>query len=61
VTSHVAEFQYKCTDFYAPGCEASIRWDDAQLGIDWPVTASSVLLSQKDFAANLFSTADVFD
>jgi len=47
VTSDVAEFQYKCTDFYAPDCEASIRWDDAELGILWPGEGGPTL-SEKD-------------
>jgi dTDP-4-dehydrorhamnose 3,5-epimerase len=29
-------FAYKCTDYYDPGCERTIRWDDPQLGIAWP-------------------------
>src|SRR5690606_1475868 len=37
VTSEEAEFQYKCTDYYNPGDEYSIRWDDATLAIAWPL------------------------
>ncbi|MCL7743678.1 dTDP-4-dehydrorhamnose 3,5-epimerase [Guyparkeria hydrothermalis] len=48
VTSDVAEFQYKCTDFYAPDCEACIRWDDPTLDIHWGVDNPSPLLSEKD-------------
>ncbi len=57
VTSDVAEFQYKCTDFYAPDCEASIRWDDAQLSIDWPV-GGQTLVSAKDRQAPLLRNAE---
>ncbi|MFI9653001.1 dTDP-4-dehydrorhamnose 3,5-epimerase [Guyparkeria halopsychrophila] len=60
VTSDVAEFQYKCTDFYAPECEASIRWDDAELGIGWPVE-SRPLVSAKDGQAPSFRDAEYFD
>ena len=60
VTSDVAVFQYKCTDFYAPGCERSIRWDDADLGIDWPFDGGP-LISTKDAQAALFCNAEVFD
>ncbi len=59
VTSDVAEFQYKCTDFYSPDCEASIRWDDAELGIDWPVEGKP-LVSAKDGQAPSFRDAEHF-
>lgn len=47
VVSDVAEFQYKCTDFYAPECEGSIRWDDPEINIGWPCQ-DTPLLSSKD-------------
>jgi dTDP-4-dehydrorhamnose 3,5-epimerase len=46
VLSEVVDFFYKCTDFYAPEDEYGLRWDDPQLGIDWPLSAP--LLSEKD-------------
>ncbi|MGD8913340.1 MAG: dTDP-4-dehydrorhamnose 3,5-epimerase [Candidatus Thiodiazotropha sp.] len=58
VTSEEAEFQYKCTDFYAPDYEASIRWDDPDLSIDWPL-ARAPLVSAKDRTAR--SLAHVSD
>jgi dTDP-4-dehydrorhamnose 3,5-epimerase len=42
--------QYKVSAFYAPEADAGIRWDDAELGIDWGVEADRVLLSDKDRA-----------
>lgn len=36
VLSDVAEFCYKCTDFYHPGDEGGIAWNDPEIGIDWP-------------------------
>lgn len=60
VTSDMAEFQYKCTDFYAPDCEASIRWDDIDLCIDWP-NKSQPLVSPKDRKASPFCNAKWFD
>ena len=36
VLSDVAEFCYKCTDFYHPGDEGGIAWNDPKIGIDWP-------------------------
>ena len=49
VLSDEAIFSYKCTEYYAPTCEASLRWDDPDLGIDWIEAAP--LLSPKDRAA----------
>jgi dTDP-4-dehydrorhamnose 3,5-epimerase len=49
VTSATADFQYKCTDFYAPEYERSIRWNDPTLKINWGVThPEDLLLSGKD-------------
>lgn len=39
---------YKVTDFYAPDTERTIRFDDPQLGISWPVTPDAAVLSDKD-------------
>lgn len=60
VTSDVAEFQYKCTNFHAPACEATIRWDDANLGIDWPLVCEPIL-SVKDKAGRSLNDAELFD
>jgi dTDP-4-dehydrorhamnose 3,5-epimerase len=46
VLSETAQFLYKCTDFYAPGDEYGLRWDDPALAIEWPVTTP--LLAEKD-------------
>jgi dTDP-4-dehydrorhamnose 3,5-epimerase len=48
VTSETADFQYKCTDFYAPDYERSIIWNDPDIGIDWGVETTNILLSDKD-------------
>ncbi|WP_019569965.1 dTDP-4-dehydrorhamnose 3,5-epimerase [Thioalkalivibrio sp. ALE11] len=60
VTTDVAELQYKCTDFYAPDYERSIRWDDADLDIDWPLDGDP-LISAKDAQAEIFRNAKVFN
>lgn len=49
VTSETALFAYKCTEFYEPKAEASLRWNDPALAIDWPIDAPE--LSAKDAAA----------
>ncbi|KIR02069.1 dTDP-4-dehydrorhamnose 3,5-epimerase [Lachnospiraceae bacterium TWA4] len=36
VLSDIAEFCYKCTDFYHPGDEGGIAWNDPSIGIKWP-------------------------
>jgi dTDP-4-dehydrorhamnose 3,5-epimerase len=46
VLSEVAEIQYKCTGLYNSQAESGIRWDDPQIGIEWPVSEPS--LSEKD-------------
>lgn len=55
------EVVYKVTDLYAPECDRNIRFDDADLGIKWPVDITSVQLSKKDAAAPTFGSVDVFD
>lgn len=46
VLSDTAYFSYKCTDVYSPACEGGIRWDDPDIGIEWPL--QEVALSDKD-------------
>lgn len=52
--SDTAEFLYKTTDYYAPEYERSIRWDDPDLAIAWPLMGES-LLSKKDSLAESLS------
>ena len=59
VLSDFAEFLYKTTDYYAPQHEKSVLWNDAEIGIQWPLTAPPVL-SAKDAGGNTFRDADVF-
>ena len=56
VTSDTALFAYKCSEIYAPDCEVSIRWDDPDIGIDWPVTEP--ILSARDAALPLLRGAE---
>lgn len=53
VLSETAEFSYKCTDYYAPDDEHSIRWDDPSIAIDWPFDGHPQL-SEKDAQGELF-------
>jgi dTDP-4-dehydrorhamnose 3,5-epimerase len=57
VLSDNAEFLYKCTDFYVPGDEAGLMWNDPQIGIEWPI--HEPILSPKD--AVLPGWADALD
>jgi dTDP-4-dehydrorhamnose 3,5-epimerase len=46
VLSEVADFEYKCTDYYNPQDEACLMWNDAEIAVQWPV--ATPLLSVKD-------------
>ncbi len=48
VLSDEAEFQYKCSDYYHPKSEGGVRYDDADIGIDWPKLDCPHTLSDKD-------------
>jgi dTDP-4-dehydrorhamnose 3,5-epimerase len=48
VLSERAEFQYKCSDYYAPDQEHAIAWNDPQIAIGWPLEGIDPLLSDKD-------------
>ena len=48
VLSDVAEFCYKCTDFYRPNDEGGLAWNDPTIGIDWPKLDVEYILSEKD-------------
>lgn len=51
------EIIYKCSEFYKPEYEGSIKWDDPDIGIDWGLSETPVL-SEKDAAAPAFSALD---
>ena len=50
VLSDIADFEYKCTDFYDPSDEGSILWNDPDLDINWPL--ANPILSEKDASAD---------
>lgn len=55
VLSDVAQFQYKVDNVYAPQSEATLRFDDPALGIDWRIPANEMLLSDKDLLGYTFT------
>jgi dTDP-4-dehydrorhamnose 3,5-epimerase len=57
VLSDVADFEYKCTDYYDPSDEGSILWNDPDLAIGWPV--EHPILSDKDINANKLANLEV--
>lgn len=49
VLSDVAEFCYKCTDFYHPGDEGGLLWNDKEIGVKWPLEEGvDLIISEKD-------------
>lgn len=60
VLSDGAEFLYKTTDYYAPEHERCIRWNDAELAIDWQYKGEP-LISEKDSKGASFTQAEMFD
>jgi dTDP-4-dehydrorhamnose 3,5-epimerase len=59
VLSETAEVIYKTTDYYAPGGDRSILWNDPDLAIQWPLKQPPIL-SAKDQKAATFKNAEVY-
>ena len=57
VLSDETDFEYKCTQYYDPADEISIKWNDPSLNIPWPIM--DPLLSNKDEAAPLFADLSI--
>ena len=57
VLSDIADFEYKCTDFYDSTDEGSILWSDTDLGIQWPV--QNPIVSAKDAVAKQLADLDL--
>jgi len=60
VLSDVADFVYKCTDYYAAEHERALLWSDPQVGIEWPLQGDPIL-SPRDREAAPLSRAECFD
>jgi dTDP-4-dehydrorhamnose 3,5-epimerase len=62
VLSDEAVFTYKVDNVYAPQHEASIRWNDKDIHIEWPISADDVFTSEKDLLkATSLKDAEVFE
>lgn len=59
VLSDAADFLYKTTDYYAPEWDRGVRWDDPDIGVEWPLDGAPQL-STKDQAQPLLKDAEVF-
>jgi dTDP-4-dehydrorhamnose 3,5-epimerase len=59
VLSESAEVLYKATDYYAPEHERTLLWNDADVGIEWPL-AGAPLLKPKDAAGTPLARAETF-
>jgi dTDP-4-dehydrorhamnose 3,5-epimerase len=59
VLSAWAEIVYRCSDYYAPGHERTLRWDDPHVAIDWPLAPGQVpIVSDKDAAGLALAALD---
>ena len=61
VLSDEAIFTYKVDNSYAPQQDAGIRWNDPELGIEWPIDPKDVQTSEKDLRQPLLKDAELFD
>jgi dTDP-4-dehydrorhamnose 3,5-epimerase len=61
VLSDTAGFEYSCTDYYSPEHERQVRWNDPDIGIEWPLAdGDTPLLSDKDVIAPLLKDAETY-
>jgi dTDP-4-dehydrorhamnose 3,5-epimerase len=62
VLSDTADFLYKTTDYYLPGLERSLLWNDPTVAVSWPIQADvSPIVSAKDKIAPKLTDAELFD
>lgn len=61
VLSDVAQFQYKVDNVYAPQAEATLRFDDPTVGVEWPMAKEEMLLSEKDTRGLLLEEIEPFE
>ena len=61
VLSKRADFLYKTTAYYTPAHDRCIRWNDADLKINWPISMNSLKVSAKDAEGQFLTSAEVFE
>lgn len=52
---------YKASDYYAPECDAGLKWNDPSLNIDWPLNGRELVISDKDAALPLLAEIKTID
>ncbi len=61
VVSDIADFHYKCTNYYSPQDERVLRWDDPALGVKWPIEGTEKpILSTRDCDGLEFSASEYY-
>jgi dTDP-4-dehydrorhamnose 3,5-epimerase len=60
VQTPLADLLYKCTDVYLPALDRTLRWDDPDIGIDWPIADAAPILSPRDANGPLLAAAEMF-
>lgn len=61
VLSPSADFLYKTTDYYAASAERCIRWNDPDIGVEWPALGGEPILSSRDARGSSLGAADCFE
>jgi len=57
----MADFHYKCTNYYTPSTERALRWNDPAIGIDWPLAIGiEPIISAKDAEAASFAECEKY-
>ncbi len=59
VLSDIADFEYKCTDYYDQSDEEVLIWNDPMLSIKWPATKDFIKISKKDSLGKLLNRLDI--
>jgi len=60
VLSEFADMEYRMTDYHSPESGRTIRWDDPDIGIEWPTSGVAPVMSDADSAGLAFRDAEVY-